>query len=537
MTLTSRGRHFSAPQSYTSGATIIYSQVNRPSGCDTFTSTGLATTSLGTNVFENLGGCLQLTNIRFPEEKNAFVSHNATITSIDGSEFGETSFFYEDTTGYASMRGCGNSLIDTPQWNCHAALAASGTAVASVTLDPTAEFWPCDASAGPVTMTVPESSGILALGTYDVKKIDGSANACAIAMSGNDTLDGQTSYLLTALNQDLRFTRASGTSNWFSTPLAAPLAHVSVLLVPEQHHRAALSAGRLRADRERDTRLHPVGVSLSKEHIDQRLERPNYVYASLRTANAVTGTASNSGVVQITTTTNTHYSTGDQVFATCHGIGGTTEANVALPATINDNYTTLQHFTLIGSTYSHSFTSGGSCDLLGLTASNFSGGAHTTGANGVEVRTGTPAQTLVGLVYMDGSQNFNDSATKRDVASWFNRRNKTCIASWGADATVTGTSYAELTASASPLHCEFVAWANADQPWSMFGVVNDSVISEVASIAAGFDGTTPTAETISCGRTTTGNASRSGSPALPRSPTASITSPCSAKWRRAGPGR
>src|SRR4029077_17731339 len=89
-----------------------------------------------------------------------------------------------------------------------------------------------------------------------------------------------------------------------------------------------------------------------------------------------------------------------------------------------------------------------------------------------------------------------DTATKRDVASWFNRRLKTCIATWSANATVTNSGYMELkTAGGNPLHCEFVAWGEGDPAWALFGVLNNTVPNEVASLDAEFD-VTPTTELV-----------------------------------------
>ena len=50
-----------------------------------------------------------------------------------------------------------------------------------------------DASSGNVTVTLPLASASTGY-RFDIKRIDSSGNTCAIARSGSDTIDGQTSY-------------------------------------------------------------------------------------------------------------------------------------------------------------------------------------------------------------------------------------------------------------------------------------------------------------------------------------------------------
>lgn len=64
-----------------------------------------------------------------------------------------------------------------------------------------------DATAGPVTITVP-------LGVngrqYAVKKIDSSGNAVTVARTGSDTIDGATTYALTTQYQSVTIIGRSG---------------------------------------------------------------------------------------------------------------------------------------------------------------------------------------------------------------------------------------------------------------------------------------------------------------------------------------
>lgn len=77
----------------------------------------------------------------------------------------------------------------------HAITRVSG----NTTLDATHFSVEVDASGGPVTITLPDSTGAGVNGRiYNVKKVDNSANAVTIARSGADTIDGVTSQSLTA---------------------------------------------------------------------------------------------------------------------------------------------------------------------------------------------------------------------------------------------------------------------------------------------------------------------------------------------------
>jgi hypothetical protein len=95
-----------------------------------------------------------------------------------------------------------------------------------------------------------------------------------------------------------------------------------------------------------------------------------------------------------------------------------------------------------------------------------------------------------------------DSATSRTVASWFNRRIKTCRNIWAHDATNTSSGYAELQDTSSgtgvPLHCDFVSWMGDDLSWSLFGSIqgptSTATSSIVSNVSAAFDATSAQSE-------------------------------------------
>src|SRR5262249_1037169 len=105
--------------------------------------------------------------------------------------------------------------------------------------------------------------------------------------------------------------------------------------------------------------------------------------------------------------------------------------------------------------------------------------------------------TLVGIAYIGSSHAVNDSITKRDVASWFNRKVKTCRNGYTADRTWTNTgSWGEPN---SEIECEFVVFDDAHEnakTWSIAGMFSNNTGGGGTLVTAGFDGTTPEAEVV-----------------------------------------
>ena len=80
--------------------------------------------------------------------------------------------------------------------------------------------------------------------------------------------------------------------------------------------------------------------------------------------------------------------------------------------------------------------------------------AYTVQSNGVATLTGDVTQTLVGMVYMNASSQFVDSATSRTVASYFNRKTRALTTSQ-TNSSFTATS---LTACGPTL--TLLSWAD-----------------------------------------------------------------------------
>ncbi len=74
-----------------------------------------------------------------------------------------------------------------------------------------------------------------------------------------------------------------------------------------------------------------------------------------------------------------------------------------------------------------------------------------------KVKTGVSNRTLVGAVYVDSSGNFNDSATKRNVMSYYNRVTRTGTSNFTANRTSSSTTPAEIN---SETRITFIVWSD-----------------------------------------------------------------------------
>lgn len=150
----------------------------------------------------------------------------------------------------------------------------------------------------------------------------------------------------------------------------------------------------------------PLASSLLTDNTDYNVYLENF-------AGTVSGAANNGGgLVRLTVNSTTDLATGYPL--TVSGVTGTTEAN-------GSNWTITvvdaTHIDLQGSVFVNAYVSGGVLSgpvCIGRTTS------HTLGANGSEVMTGDATKALVGKVRLNGAAQFQQSAGKWYVRSWFN---------------------------------------------------------------------------------------------------------------------
>lgn len=111
--------------------------------------------------------------------------------------------------------------------------------------------------------------------------------------------------------------------------------------------------------------------------------------------------------------------------------------------------------------------------------------ASTTGhsqdpRNGVEVKTGDPTRTLVGMARPIAGPAWTDSATQRFVLSWFNRRGMLLSNAFSTSRSTTSTTLVEIN---SEVRCEFLSWGDDTVSVSSAVVVQGSLASSVVGSA------------------------------------------------------
>jgi hypothetical protein len=215
----------------------------------------------------------------------------------------------------------------------------------------------------------------------------------------------------------------------------------------------------------------------------------SYVYASWHMP-YVSAIGSSGGHVQVTLTDTDSFFSGQPISCTLNVM--TTPPSVQ--TVVNDSNTTYvssSTVTINDLTYAAGGT--GTCSYLGIRF--FSGGSsgHVTGSNGVEVKNGNSLYSLVGMAFK-GPTTIYDSGTVRDVASWFNRRTKTCRNNYTQDRSTNMTSsYGEPS---TEIRCEFVTWGQDDAAWSANGTVYEGAVGSNVYASVGFDGTTNEPEQV-----------------------------------------
>ena len=134
------------------------------------------------------------------------------------------------------------------------------------------------------------------------------------------------------------------------------------------------------------------------------------------------------------------------------------------------------------------------------------------GHEGVEVKGSDATRTLVGMVRTNGTSGFNDSATSRLVASWFNRHARTIVGGSTGGATSVSTTFVEISSGA---RVEFVTWPDEAVQAACTGQISNNTANAQTIIGVGVDATnTNAAITNSPCQNATATAVDTGSVAL-----------------------
>lgn len=127
--------------------------------------------------------------------------------------------------------------------------------------------------------------------------------------------------------------------------------------------------------------------------------------------------------------------------------------------------------------------------VLTLQANSY-GTGHTQDTNGVEIITGTPAQTLVGMasVFYNGTTwIWQDVAAQRLVRSWFNRTVGHGNAFFTTNRTTASTSYSEIN---TEIRNEFMTWSDERVQFNFSTSVANTNGTNTMSVTIAIDSTT-----------------------------------------------
>ena len=110
---------------------------------------------------------------------------------------------------------------------------------------------------------------------------------------------------------------------------------------------------------------------------------------------------------------------------------------------------------------------------------------HSTSSTGIETMTGNTSYTLVGMVYMNGSAQFIDTATTRTCLNWFNRRNLNVNFISLTSYNFTSTTFAEVT---SALRLGLITWGDECVTGGIDGEMSNNTASQSVSVYSAIDG-------------------------------------------------
>lgn len=122
-------------------------------------------------------------------------------------------------------------------------------------------------------------------------------------------------------------------------------------------------------------------------------------------------------------------------------------------------------------------------------------------ADGTTIKTGDTTRALVGMVFMDAATHFIDSAALRNVASWFNRIDKTMTGTFA----ITGTTSAAFIEASTALRVQATVWADDAISIGVIGTAHNATGGNQCALQIGRDGIATTLLSIPIAITTPTN--------------------------------
>ncbi len=111
------------------------------------------------------------------------------------------------------------------------------------------------------------------------------------------------------------------------------------------------------------------------------------------------------------------------------------------------------------------------------------------GANkGVEIKTGDPTRSLVGMARTTSGNAWADTSAQRFVLSWFNRAARIGTGAFTTNKTTTSASYVEL---GTEIRCEFLTWADDAVRLDSSTICYNPALSNAVFTGVALDGAVP----------------------------------------------
>lgn len=130
--------------------------------------------------------------------------------------------------------------------------------------------------------------------------------------------------------------------------------------------------------------------------------------------------------------------------------------------------------------YVYAYMSGSTMTLEVVTT------GHSTGTDGVEIKTGDPSRSLVGMIYSNASSQFVDTPSSRQCLSWFNRRSINGSATNSSNASTASSTPAPIAG----YQVDFLSWADESVFASVSGTATTSGANQTITSFINIDVTT-----------------------------------------------
>jgi hypothetical protein len=155
--------------------------------------------------------------------------------------------------------------------------------------------------------------------------------------------------------------------------------------------------------------------------------------------------------------------------------------------TVPDAGVTLAATGLTASTVYFIYATASAGAVNALVASTTGHSVSTTAGNkGVEIMTGDDTKTLVGIVFTNATPGFDDSATKRNVRSWFNPPFEPFKGNFTVSRSTGSTTAVEVN---TEIRCEFVLFSGEVAEGVIYAQVANGTGGNYTFTNFGWDGT------------------------------------------------